>query len=94
LLGVSASEAAIARHSPAEHVRADTPPCFFVHALDDSSVPVGASLAMLDACRRASVPCEAHLFESGNHGFGVPQQVDAPAYSWPDLLMAWSRRHP
>ncbi len=94
LLGIGASDAAIARHSPAEHVRADTPPCFFVHALDDGAVPVGASLAMLDACRRARVPCEAHLFETGNHGFGVPQQVDAPAYSWPDLLMAWSRRHP
>ncbi|MGH8253452.1 MAG: alpha/beta hydrolase, partial [Steroidobacteraceae bacterium] len=93
LLGAGASAAAIARHSPAEHVRADTPPCFFVHAFDDGAVPVGASLTMLEACRRARVPCEAHLFETGDHGFGVPQQADAPAYSWPELLMAWSRRH-
>jgi acetyl esterase/lipase len=93
LLGVGASAEAIARHSPAEHVRSDTPPCFLVHAMDDTTVPVGASLAMLEGCQRARVPCEAHLFESGDHGFGVPGHVDAPAYSWPDLLMAWSRRH-
>lgn len=93
LLGAGASAAAIAAHSPAEHVRADTPPCCFVHALDDDTVPVGASLAMFDNCRRARVPAEAHLFEAGGHGFGVPAQSDAPAYAWPELFMAWSRRH-
>jgi acetyl esterase/lipase len=93
LLGAGASAEAIARHSPAEHVRADTPPCFFVHALDDGAVPVSASLAMLDACRRARIPVEAHLFETGGHGFGVPRQADAPAAGWPELFMAWSRRH-
>ncbi|MBS0388216.1 MAG: alpha/beta hydrolase [Proteobacteria bacterium] len=93
LLGAGASAAAVAAHSPAEHVRADTPPCCFVHALDDDAVPAAASLAMLDACRRAHVPAEAHFFEAGGHGFGVPQKPDAPAYSWPELFMAWSRRH-
>jgi acetyl esterase/lipase len=93
LLGTGASTADIARHSPAEHVRADTPPCCFVHAMDDSTVPVAASLAMMDACRHVRVPVEAHLFETGGHGFGVPQQADAPAYGWPELFMAWSRRH-
>jgi len=93
LLGAGASAAAVAAHSPAEHVRADTPPCWFVHALDDDSVPAGASLAMLDNCRRAHVQAEAHFFETGGHGFGVPQKSDAPAYSWPELFMAWARRH-
>jgi acetyl esterase/lipase len=93
LLGPGASAAAIAAHSPAEHVGADTPPCFIVHAMDDETVPVGASLAMMDGCRRARIPVETHLFESGGHGFGVPSQADAPAYSWPELFMAWSRRH-
>jgi hypothetical protein len=45
------------------------------------------------SCRRARIPVEAHLFESGGHGFGVPYQADAPAYAWPELFMAWSRRH-
>jgi acetyl esterase/lipase len=93
LLGAGATAAAIAAHSPAERVRADTPPCFIVHAMDDETVPVGASLAMMASCRRARIPVEAHLFESGGHGFGVPYQADAPAYAWPELFMAWSRRH-
>lgn len=93
LLGAGASAAAIARHSPAEHVGADTPPCFFVHAMDDGTVPVSASLAMIEGCRRARIAVEAHLFETGGHGFGVPSQADAPAYTWPELFMAWSRRH-
>ncbi len=93
LLGPGASAAAIARHSPAEHVSAHTPPCFLVHAMDDAAVPVAASLAMIDGCRRAGVAVEAHLFESGGHGFGLPALVDAPAYAWPELFMAWSRRH-
>ena len=93
LLGAGAGAAAIAAHSPADHVRTDTPPCFLVHAFDDTTVPVGASLAMIDGCRRARVPVEAHLFESGGHGFGVPPQADAPAYAWPELFIAWLRRH-
>lgn len=93
LLGTGADAASVARHSPAEHIRTDTPPCFFIHAMNDDAVPVAASLAMLDACRHARVPAEAHLFETGGHGFGVPQQADAPAHGWPELFMAWSRRH-
>ncbi len=93
LLGAGAGAAAIARHSPAAHVGADTPPCFLVHALDDDTVPAQASLAMLEGCRRARIPVEAHLFETGGHGFGVPAQAAAPAFAWPDLFMAWSRRH-
>ena len=93
LLGARASAAAIAAHSPADHVRADTPPCFFVHAMDDDAVPAAASLAMMDGCRRMRIPVEAHLFETGGHGFGLPSQADAPAYGWPGLFMAWSRRH-
>jgi acetyl esterase/lipase len=61
LLGAGASAAAIARHSPAEHVGADTPPCFFVHAMDDGTVPVSASLAMIEGCRRA------HALENAVH---------------------------
>jgi len=93
LLGAGASAVAVAAHSPAEHVRADTPPCCLVHALDDDTVPAASSLAMLEACRRARVPAEAHFFEAGGHGFGVPAHPGAPAYAWPGLFMAWSRHH-
>lgn len=93
LLGNDPSPALIARRSPTEHVRADTPPCFIVHSIDDEAVPVDASTQMLGACRRAKVPVEAHLFESGGHGFGFHSAADLPVSRWPDLFSTWIARH-
>jgi acetyl esterase/lipase len=89
LLGAGATPALIARRSPAEHVRSDTPPCFIMHAMDDDAVPVEASLEMIAACRRARVPVEGHLFEAGRHGFGLHPAPNLPAAHWPDLFAAW-----
>src|SRR5580693_758509 len=65
LLGGGAAEALVAQRSPVEHVRADTPPCFIAHAMDDKTVSPESSMDMIAACRRAGVPVEGHLFESG-----------------------------
>lgn len=92
LLGIGASAAEVAKHSPAEQVRADTPPTFVFHAMDDDAVPVGASLDWIAACRRARVPVEAHLFEKGGHGFGLHAPIDSPAAHWPELFAAWMRQ--
>ena len=89
LLGANASAAEVARHSPAEHVRASAPPSFVFHAMDDEVVPVGASLDWIAACRRARVPVEAHLFERGGHGFGLHAPIDSPTAQWPQLFAAW-----
>lgn len=93
LLGLDATSAMIARRSPAEHVRPDTPPCFIVHAMDDGSVPVEASFRMIAGCRQQKVPVEAHLFENGGHGFGLHPAPDSSASHWPDLFAAWLRQH-
>ena len=93
LLGTGASAAEVAKHSPAEHVRTDTPPTFVFHAMDDDAVPVGASFDWIAACRRARVPVEAHLFEKGGHGFGLHSAIDSPAAHWPELFAAWMRQH-
>ena len=92
LLGANASAAEVARHSPAEHVRTDTPPTFVFHAMDDDVVPVESSLRWIAACRRARVSIEAHLFEKGGHGFGVHPPIDNSAARWPDLFAAWMRQ--
>src|SRR5450631_2685816 len=92
LLGPGATAAMIARRSPAENVRADTPPCFIVHAVDDDVVPVDASLRMIAACRQRKVGVEAHLFESGGHGFGMRAAPGSPAALWPDLFEAWLKQ--
>ncbi len=92
LLGNAPSATLIAKRSPAQHVSAQTPPIFLVHALDDKAVPAENSMIMLRALQAASRPVELHLFEAGNHGFGVGRP-DTPAGQWPALFAAWLDRH-
>lgn len=92
LLGTAPSAELIAKRSPAQHVTAQTPPVFLVHALDDKAVPAENSMIMLRALQAANRPVEMHLFEAGNHGFGVGRP-DMPAGHWPALCAAWLDRH-
>ncbi|MFC1758789.1 alpha/beta hydrolase, partial [Planctomycetota bacterium] len=50
-------------------VTSETPPVFMVHAFDDF-VPVQGTANMLLAMKKANVPCELHVYESGGHGYG------------------------
>lgn len=70
-----------------------TPPCFLMHAADDPSVPVRTSLNVFTALRDAKVPAELHVFEEGGHGFGIRMAAGKPVQAWPDLFVAWGRRH-
>jgi len=70
-----------------------TPPCFLMHAADDPSVPVRTSLEVFTALRDAKVPAELHVFEEGGHGFGIRMAAGKPVQAWPDLFVAWGRRH-
>lgn len=92
LLGEAPSPALVARRSPALHVTADTPPVFLVHALDDKAVPAANSLTMLRAMQAANRPVEVHLFEAGNHAFGIGRP-GSPSARWPELFDAWLDRH-
>ena len=76
LLGDAPSDAAIDAASCDRHVRADTPPCFIWHTVEDESVPVENSLLFAGALRRHGVPFEMHLYEKGAHGLGL--QTDLP----------------
>mgnify|MGYP003624329287 CR=1 FL=1 len=88
LLGDNPTEDWIAMHSPAQHVSADTPPGFFVHALDDIDVPSENSLLMVGAMQAAGRPVELHLFESGGHGFGLGDP-HLPVSRWLALYCEW-----
>lgn len=67
-----------------------TPPTFFFHTEDDKGVPVENTLAFAAALRRAKVPYELHVYETGRHGVGLAK--DNPALStWPKLLENWLR---
>ena len=91
LLGPDPSDESIAAHSPDLHVDATTPPVFLAHAIDDAAVPVDHSLRLMDAMRRAKRPVEAHLFQEGNHAFGVGVP-GTPSAQWIVLLSIWLQR--
>ena len=82
-----------ARFDAPERVGRDTPPIFITYALDDPVVPVREPLAMMEACRAAGVPVEAHFFQEGGHGFGPAYLFpDKPGSRWPELFDLWITR--
>ncbi len=71
-------------------VTAQTPPTFIFHTTNDNAVPVENSVRFYLALRKAKVPVEMHVFESGPHGVGMA--LNDPSLSqWPQLLMTWMR---
>ena len=93
LLGPNPTPQLVAARSPALHVTGDTPPSFVAAAMDDGLVLPPNSLSWIDACRRAKVTVEAHLFSEGGHGFGLHLPKDLPGSRWPDLFALWVRKH-
>ncbi|EPP1033845.1 alpha/beta hydrolase [Cronobacter turicensis] len=89
LTGTAPDDAAICRYSPQRAVNAGTPPTFLLHAVDDPAVKVENSLLMFNALHAQGVPVEMHLFEQGQHGFGIRDALELPAHVWPTLLMNW-----
>jgi acetyl esterase/lipase len=92
LLGPHPTDAARRRLSAERLVHPATPPAFLAHAADDPAVPTGNSLLMFDALRRAGVPREMHIFETGGHGFGLTLPDGSPS-PWPELFARWAGRH-
>ncbi|PWW10786.1 alpha/beta hydrolase [Mangrovibacter plantisponsor] len=89
LLGATPEPLWRQHHSLELQVRDDMPPVFLAHAADDPSVPVANSLLMFQALLAHKVPAEMHIFQQGQHGFGIRGCLDLPAQSWPELLMNW-----
>ncbi len=91
LLGSRADDAAlVAQLSTANAVTADTPPCFLLHTTGDTVVPAENSIDFYLALRRAKVPAELHVYERGEHGFGLGG-ADPVLSGWPQQLLAWLR---
>lgn len=71
-------------------VTAETPPTFLFHTNADTGVPAENSVLFYLALRKAKVPAEMHIFETGPHGVGLA--LGDPALSaWPALLTTWMR---
>lgn len=74
LLGEDAGTEQLAWASLEKQVTADTPPVFLWHTITDDAVPVENSVYFAEACHKAGVPCELHLFMEGPHGMSLATQ--------------------
>ncbi|MGH8019371.1 MAG: alpha/beta hydrolase [Opitutaceae bacterium] len=92
LLGEAPAQERIMLLSTDRQITPETPPIFLVHCADDKTVPLENSLLFLHALRKAGVPCEAHLHETGGHGFGMRESKNTVS-DWPARLEAWLRFH-
>lgn len=77
--------------SQADQITKEMPPVFMVHTFDDF-VPVAGTANLLLAMKKAQVPCELHVYESGGHGYGLRQRSDQPVTSWTTPCAAWLRK--
>ena len=90
LIGPNPDEAMVALMSNEEQVTRDTPPAFLIHTVEDKAVPYENSLLFVAALRKAGVPHEFHLYEKGQHGFGMASG-DPVLSSWPKRCADWLR---
>lgn len=87
LLGKDPSSQQKDLYSAELQVSAATPPAYITHATDDKLVDAGNSIIYFEALRRAGVPVEMHIVQSGGHGFIFRQ----PA--WMEPLLLWLKKN-
>ena len=88
LLGGNASQELADKFSNEKQVDSNTPPTFLVHATDDKTVPAENSISFYLACKKAHVPAEIHIWQKGEHGFGMGKS-GTPVSRWPALCADW-----
>jgi acetyl esterase/lipase len=88
LLGEKPPKKLADRMSPEKQVTQKTPPAFLVHSAQDTAVPVENSILFYRALRNEGIPAEMHLFERGQHGYGLAQK-DPVLSVWPKLCIGW-----
>ena len=71
-------------------VTKDTPPTFIFQTDEDTTVPAENSVYYYLALRKAHVPAELHVFEKGQHGVGLANDIPSLA-PWSTLLATWLR---
>jgi acetyl esterase/lipase len=71
-------------------VNRQTPPTFLFQTNADTTVPAENAVHYYLALRKAGVPTEMHIFESGPHGLGLALD-NPPIGEWARLLLNWLR---
>ncbi len=73
-------------------VTKNSPPMFLVHAFDDG-VTAASSLLMTLALKKAGVPSELHIYDTGGHGYGLRPAESKPITTWPKRCEDWLKRN-
>lgn len=87
LIGENPSEDMIKLFSSDLQVSPDVCPVFFVHAKDDTAVPIENSYRMMAALDKAHVANKLYTFEHGGHGFGLINKTSDKM--WFDAFLSW-----
>ncbi|MDY3919165.1 MAG: alpha/beta hydrolase [Candidatus Limivivens sp.] len=100
LLGEDATEADWDALSLEKQVSTDTVPAFLWHTQEDDAVPVENSLFYAMALRKHQVPFELHIYEKGEHGLALCNEMTTAHESqnvpdnrgWVELSVKWIQR--
>jgi acetyl esterase/lipase len=90
LLGTDPDPKLVEGLSNERQVTRDTPPTFLMHTTGDRGVPPENSILFYLALRKAGVPAELHIYEKGEHGFGLAAN-DPVLATWPKRCEDWLR---
>jgi len=95
LIGENPTPEMLDRVSYARHVTKESSPGFIYSTSADQTVSSLTATAFYDALKRAGVPAELHVFELGQHGTGLGQNLKGlPELEvWPVLLQHWMQLH-
>lgn len=74
LLGENATPEELAYMSLEKQVNQNTPPIFLWQTAADETVPVENSYLMAQACKKAGIPYEHHVFHRGIHGLSLADE--------------------
>ena len=88
LLGPGFDQESADRYDVLKNMTAAYPPCYLVHARDDTTVDYRNSTDMAAALEACGIPCELELAENGEHGFGDGRGT--AAYGWIERALRFS----
>lgn len=91
LLGPDPDTTLAASLSNDTRVTPDTPPAFLVHSTGDTGVSSENSISYYMALKRAGVPAEMHVYEQGQHGYGMGKG-DPALSTWTELCIHWMNK--
>jgi len=89
LLGINPDTAQIIRFSNELQISQNTPPAFLIHTSDDAVVPVQNSIGYYQNLVKFKIPAEMHIYQKGDHGFGLGQNSKGTTSEWPAACIKW-----